>query len=640
MTTYQGLKNRTALISTSLLAGVGLLALSLPAEGQESLLPPGFDQPSQPKAEPKPKSEPRPKAEPKKQDEPKSEPSPSGGARPAPTSPSATSGSNVSSTPSTALLPASTSAPSTPLGGTSAAKNEEDANDEFTRVRKYDLPSGSRRSLDRIGPLIASEGGLGTDAYAGAGGNYLSILMDKTNAPLVSRWGSILLRRALLTSADTPTTINGADFAASRASLLVRMGEANAARAMVQSVDPDKATPKFLAAAMDTYLANADPAGLCPLVPVGLLRSKDVKWDLARGICTGLSGDAGTAGMIVDRALRQGKADPIDVRLAEKILGAATNGRRSVKIEWEGVDTLTPWRFGLATATGVEIPANLINKSSDATKAWQAMAPMAPLNTRVTYAPFAAQMGVLSNTGYVDLMSAAFIDEDVSEKVSEQGDTLKDAYAGGTLGERLTAIKKIWADADVAGDGYSGEVLTARAAARLPVSEEVGGDLDRLIASMLTAGLDVNAAAWAPIATEGSDAWAMLALASPRPLKGINAGSVDDFVGNDDSNDYLKSKLFVAGLAGLGRIDQGALTEAANDLELNFNRKSNWAVAIEKAAAEGQTGTVALLAAVGLQGDGWGKMSPAHLYYITKALRDVGLNAEARMIAAEAIART
>lgn len=638
MTMFMGLKNRTAVLTASLLASTGLIALSLPAEGQESLLPPGFDQPEQPKAEPKPKSEPRPsearpKAEPKKQpDQPKQAPSGSQPSAPPPLLPLPSSGTGSSSSSSST----SSSQPTTrPTSG-----SELDANDEITRVRRYDLPSGSRRSLDVIGPLTEADGGLGENAYWGTGGNYLSVLMDKTNAPLVSRWGSILLRRALLSTTKTPTTVNGADFAASRAALLTRMGEANAARAMIQSVDPDKATVKYLSAAMDTYLANGDPAGLCPLVPMGLQRSKDARWNLARGICTGLSGDASTAGVIVDRSQRQGQLQPIDVRLAEKVLGAATNGRRAVTIEWDGVSELTPWRFGMATATGVEIPANLLNGASTATKAWEAMAPMASINSRVNFAPFAAQTGVLSNNGYVDLVSNGFLNDYRNEKVSDLGDSLRSAYVGATLGERLTAIKKIWSDAEAAGDGYAGEVLTARAAARLPVSGEVGSDLDRLIASMLSAGLDRNAAAWASVAEEGSDAWAMLALASPRPLQGIDSSAVSDFSGNDGSKDYLKSKLFLAGLAGLGRIDSSSLSDAADDLEMNFSRKSKWAVEIEKAAAAKQAGTVAILAAVGLQGNGWERMNPYHLYFITKSLREVGLEAEARMIAAEAIARS
>jgi hypothetical protein len=47
---------------------------------------------------------------------------------------------------------------------------------------------------------------------------------------------------------------------------------------------------------------------------------------------------------------------------------------------------------------------------------------------------------------------------------------------------------------------------------------------------------------------------------------------------------------------------------------------------------------VALLAAAGMQGE-WDKIPPYHLYHIVRALHDVGLDAEARMIAAEALVR-
>jgi len=42
---------------------------------------------------------------------------------------------------------------------------------------------------------------------------------------------------------------------------------------------------------------------------------------------------------------------------------------------------------------------------------------------------------------------------------------------------------------------------------------------------------------------------------------------------------------------------------------------------------------------LGMQGDDWNRMTPRHLYHIVSALRQSGMEAEARMIAAEAIAR-
>ena len=48
---------------------------------------------------------------------------------------------------------------------------------------------------------------------------------------------------------------------------------------------------------------------------------------------------------------------------------------------------------------------------------------------------------------------------------------------------------------------------------------------------------------------------------------------------------------------------------------------------------------MALLAGVGLQSAGWQGVPPDYLFRIVRALRTVGMDFEARMIAAEAVAR-
>jgi hypothetical protein len=61
---------------------------------------------------------------------------------------------------------------------------------------------------------------------------------------------------------------------------------------------------------------------------------------------------------------------------------------------------------------------------------------------------------------------------------------------------------------------------------------------------------------------------------------------------------------------------------------------------ITRAAEVDNAALVVLLAGLGMQGESWQQMTPRHLYHITAALRRVGLEAEARMIAAEAVARS
>jgi hypothetical protein len=133
--------------------------------------------------------------------------------------------------------------------------------------------------------------------------------------------------------------------------------------------------------------------------------------------------------------------------------------------------------------------------------------------------------------------------------------------------------------------------------------------------------------------------WAQLVFAAPGQGDAVSPGAIDSFVGDDASSRKRKSQFLVAGLAGLGRIDQGTASSFSGDLKMGLDGSTAWTRAIDKAAAVNNQALVAFLAGLGMQGDSWDKMTARHLYHIVAALDRVGLNAEARMIAAEAVAR-
>lgn len=593
------------------LSGAALAAaLVLPALAQESLLPEGFGNPADTPA-PRPAPTPSPTATPTPG------PAPKNGATPPPVAPT--------------------------LSGTTTSASAEEGEDaeEGEEVEsgglKYDLPPGARRLLTRIGPLTPETGGLAPDAF-GVRGQYAAAIMRRTNGELASRWAQILLRRALASAIDTPDTINGADLAAERASLLLRMGESTTARWIVQSVDYDRASPRLVATAQQTYLANADPAGMCPYVPAGLAHGDEQAWRLSAAICSGLSGEAGPAGWAIGRVRSSGKISNFDILLAERVLGATGGGRRSTTIEWDNVDRLTSWRFGMATATAIPVPDALRTSAPAYMKGWTVLAPMTDMANRVAAAPEAAARGVLSSEAYVSLLSAAASEEEPAEALANQTDALRGAFRLANGVDRYAAMERLWGAGSTPTQRYAAMVATARAAAALPASTEVGGDPWQLLGSMLAGGYDENAIAWVPTVSVGSRAWGVLAVGSPRPLNGTTAGAVGQFAGDDDSADTLRSKFLLAGLAGLGRIDAGAAASAASDLDVDLGKQTRWSRAIMAAAERREPGMVALLAAAGMQGE-WSKVPPYHLYYIVRALREVGLPSEARMIAAEALVR-
>ena len=157
---------------------------------------------------------------------------------------------------------------------------------------------------------------------------------------------------------------------------------------------------------------------------------------------------------------------------------------------------------------------------------------------------------------------------------------------------------------------------------------------------MLAGGLDRNAMAWAPKVAVGSPGWALLAVGSPTPLVGVTAEQVDEFGGVDDSSGQLRTRMLAASLIGLDRVGGDDVQTLSTDYSLALGQQTSWTRAIDEAASRNEAGTVALLAAIGLQGRGWQDIPPRHIYHITRALRLVGYGAEARMIAAEAVTRS
>lgn len=589
-------------------AGLAALVYSLPVWGQqgpESLLPPGFNDPAPPPAR-----------------APSSAPA-AGGQRPAAPS------------PVTATDPAQGGAVTAATDDNAEDKgDEEEAEDSEPR---YDVPPTARRSLKAVGLFTDAAGGFPANAYGVIDGKFLTQLVQRTNGPLASRWGTIMTRRLLASRTLTPRNINGADWTAERGWLLLRMGDAVVARQLIQQVDPDRYTKRLYQVAMPTFLANADLSGMCPLADAAAQRTGESTWKMAQPICASLAGEQGRATALLNQARARGWMKGTDYLLGEKAVGAGVQGRRSVKIEWENARGFTTWRHGIGQATGVEPPQRLYDEAGRHVSGWVAQLPTATLATRMRALPEAAMLGILSNRAMVDMYSIAFEDPDATSETRNRAELLRTAYAGETNAAKVEAMADIWGSAASDVERRSLLVLTARAAALVTPDEDHAGDADLLIASMLSAGFDKQAVRWASLVDTGSLGWGLLAAASPGWNGSVSSGELGDFQSNDDSADYRRSKFLLAALAGLGRVESATIADFSETLNANVRKENSWSRAIAAAADRGESGTVVLLVAAGLQGSGWSDVPPHHLFHIVRALRKVGLDGEARMIAAEAV---
>lgn len=501
----------------------------------------------------------------------------------------------------------------------------------------YDIPPAARRAMTRVGVISSQEGGFPSASLARQPAALVQAALRGLERPVVSRWGHVLLRRALASRLQAPEGMSPVEFAALRVQALNNMGEYHAARSLLQDIDTGNWNMALVDAGLEAYIATADLIGTCPVVRLVGSEREDPQWRMLGAICNSYAGEGVLGGRQLDRALRDEIAPGIDVLLSQRLAGAAGRGRKAVDVEWEGVDEINPWRFAIANAVGEEIPESLrANVEPYYERVW-AVTPTLSLQQRAIGADRAAREGIFSSQAAIDLYSQIYANENITGEAADRATLLREAYVANTASERVSAMQSVWGNED--SPDYGRLVLTAYAAARIPASPDLAEHAPALIASMLTAGLDRDAAAWSEAVAQGSDAWALIAVGRNAVGRIEPREAIDSFIDEDNSADYRRSQFLLAGLAGLERVVPSDLSDFTSRTEADLTRQSRWSRAITRAADVNNAALVALLAGLGMQGEGWDRMTPRHLYFIVSSLRRVGLEAEARMIAVEAIAR-
>ena len=506
-----------------------------------------------------------------------------------------------------------------------------------------EYPGWARRDPWTVGAIRPSDAGLGDDAWGTTSGTFLSTLMRRMDTPLASRWLHIALRDALLAKLHAPADVHPVDWTAERAWLLLRLGEADAARLLVAGVDTDRFTPKMVQVAVQSALANADAPALCPLED-GIRKYDANVLALVRAMCASLAGEPDNASAMIDQARRYGRIGGVDLALAEKVVGAGGNGGRSATIEWDPVDSLTAWRFGLATGTGMVIPDRLINGSPAQLRAFQARAPLLAPQQRLPSAQIAAGLGVFSSQTMVDLYSAIYDTTDPNDLSGSDAWQLRQAFVGKDRDTKLDAIRKLLGTGKDSLTREAARALVARAATLVEPDAKLAKDAPELISAMLAGGYDQAASRWIGAVGRMDDAdndrcWAMLALAAP-DIADVGTSRITSFIRRDNSRNHVRSALLVAGLAGLGRISADTANSLNRKYDLGLSHVTSWTKAIDAAAARGDGGTVLVLAGSGFQTPYFDRVPSSHMYHAIAALNRTGLGFDARMIAAEALSRT
>jgi hypothetical protein len=491
--------------------------------------------------------------------------------------------------------------------------------------------AGPTVAPERAGLLNQANGGMRPDLFAGSDARFLATLLARMDGPLASRWAQILVQRALLSQADAPGPVNPADWVAARANALVRLGAGADAHRLVSRIAIDRYTAPLYGAAAQAAVAAGDPMALCPLSPLARAVTESPTWVLADAMCLSILGDEVGASVLFDRLRRSKDISAFDIGLAERVASATGGSRRGANPEWqEAQGGLTAWRMGLASAAGLEIPAELLASAPPAAGAWYVRLPGQSLESRARLAPVAAATGAISSDEVARLLAAEADSLDGGASGNSPGGRLRTANVAAETGERIEALKAIWADAPAGSvAAYGWQVATARAASRILPSPARADSAAPLVASLLAAGMAPAAERWWPAmadASEGERAavWALLAPVSARvPME---SGLYEAWAAKAPAH---RAQLLAAGLDGLGRGAVGPeIAPVAND----------WTRALDRAVAARRTGEVMLIAATGLKGS-WAEVHPDYLRRIARALVAVGHAPEARLIVAEAATR-
>ncbi|MBB3763304.1 hypothetical protein [Sphingomicrobium lutaoense] len=599
------MRNKKKLLCASAFAALLFGGVAIGQDRPESLLPPGFDEPPPPPPPPSPEPAPPPAPQPR------------------------------------VTPPAST-------GEASPVADEDGGDEEEGLAARDGLENSEVDADDDDLSLVAAPGGalrFEENLFARSPARMAVSLMRKLELPLASRWGHIALRNAILSAAVPPKGIRPSDWVAERAWLLVRMGEADAARLLLASAPDRRSNARLAQVRLQVALASSDMGSMCPTGPA-LDDNEPKVAALVEAFCSAMLGQPELATETLRRERRRGRLAGIDLSLADKLIGAGSGTGRSATIEWDNVDTITSWRYGLATASGMSIPERLMEPARPRVHAWYARNPLIAPEERLPSARIAAGTGVFSGQAMLDLFGLAYADTDPDALGESPAFRLRQSFVGETPQARVSAMRQFWSGSGSAEiEQVGGWVTTSKAAALISPASVSESDAAPLLASILTAGYDRRLMQWVPAVEEMDEdevdlAWGLVALGAPS-VAGLDLSEdrIRDFIRRDDSRAKQRSRLLVAGLAGLGRIDARLAAELEEAYALGVVKESSATRLMARASRLNDMGSVSILSALLLQAPSVDALNPHFLRSAVTAMREAGQPFIARMIAAEALSR-
>ncbi len=549
---------------------------------------------------------------------------------------------------SAAPAPAKEAAPPT------AAPGAETPSVEVVQVAPPDPES--------VGLIEEADGGFPYDMWKGTPRVLVETLLPRLPAGVA--WPAIngLSRRLLLSTAAPPEGLRTRNLVSLRIGRLWAMGLGAETNRLLRLAPGDADDPTLARVRLDGLLLTADNAGACALAR-DLVRRGDVPyWDMIHIFCQALAGQHDAAALGVD-LLRERGTEPDETFLA---LLRAMAGEPDVAIPAPREPTAL--HLAMLTAARLPPPDGMVENAGPAIARAIALTAAAPLDQRLRAAERAAAMGVLPVKMLAELYdSVPFTSEELASPLSQakadQGPRgralLFQAIASQVVpAARAEVLRAFW-EAGRASDGWIGFATAARVSldalislAPAPELVWVAGDAAR---ALLAADRPEAARAWYALARSQASAnaeaaatsaalWPLIKIADAKGALPWDDAQIEAWwqsqEGVPDDARRQNATLLYALLSALGES-----VPAAAEAIVYGERFHQWSrtlvpalsLRLEKAAAAGRLGETVLLALIGIDPSLAGKPGPLALAQAVSALARVGLDAEARAIAIEAL---
>jgi hypothetical protein len=509
-----------------------------------------------------------------------------------------------------------------------------------------------------VGLLDTRNGGLGTDMWAGSSRRMVERLLPHLPANGGSPALQGLQRRLLASVAQVPPgSASGPSLLGLRVERLVAMGQVSTAVELARLAPQHMQDATLSRALVDALWLAGDTSGACARARDMIRTDNANYWLKAVTFCRALDGEHAAAALAVGLLREQGEDDEPFYTLMAALAGDSA-------AELTNLPNPSPLHIAMMRAAKRVAPEDALANAAPGVLGAMSRMPGLPLYMRLRAAERAEAAGAITPEvlgqiygGRVfssdEIANAATLVE--QQEVPDPGALLYQlAQVQEVPTARAEALQLAWTEGRRSGRYLTAVHVNAPALESLQPSGELSFAAADAGRALLLLGRAEAVVPWYEMVRQQAlandtdaqkaalDLWALLQLGDDRGLVPWDANFLGRWLvgqsGLDGEGVKAKAETFFTLASALGYQVPAAQWQALIDPEKQASEgmSSAFSHALSLAAAEGKVGETVLLALLAVGERGPGQTDLATIAAVVEALRMVGLDQDARMLAIEA----